>query len=94
MNSNFTSGHFAQNTSKARRNGSLFDVFLATVKENNEENEMSSKFAFSRLKMGEVESRVNLETEGREGLPLLETPPFLTAKMQIFANFILFICFF
>ena len=58
------------------RNGSLFDVFLATVKENNEENEMSSKFAFSRLKMGEVESRVNLETEGREGLPLLETPIF------------------
>ena len=53
----------------------MFDVFLATVKENNEENEMSSKFAFSRLKMGEVESRVNLETEGREGLPLLETPP-------------------
>ena len=72
----------------------MFDVFLATVKENNEENEMSSKFAFSRLKMGEVESRVNLETEGREGLPLLETPPFLTAKMQIlrisFYSFVFF----
>ena len=50
------------------RNGSLFDVFLATVKENNEENEMSSKFAFSRLKMGEVESRVTLETpKGSKG---------------------------
>ena len=49
-------------------NGSLFDVFLATVKENNEENEMSSKFAFSRLKMGEVESRVTLETpKGSKG---------------------------
>ena len=52
----------------AKKNGSLFDVFLATVKENNEENEMSSKFAFSRLKMGEVESRVTLETpKGSKG---------------------------
>ena len=51
-----------------KKNGSLFDVFLATVKENNEENEMSSKFAFSRLKMGEVESRVTLETpKGSKG---------------------------
>ena len=54
----------------------MFNVFLATVKENNVENEMSGELPFSRLKMGEVESRVNLETEGREDLPLLETPIF------------------
>ena len=65
----------------------MFDVFLATVKENNEENEMSSKFAFSRLKMGVVESRVNLETEGREGLPLLETPPIFDRENANFREF-------
>ena len=56
-------------------NGSLFTCFTATVTVNGLENEMSSELLFSRLKMG-VESRVNLETEGREGLPLLETPIF------------------
>ena len=62
---------------QAEKNGSLFDVFLATVKENNEENEMSSKFAFSRLKMGEVESRVTLETRRVErGYPCLRPPHF------------------
>ena len=78
---------------RKKNNGSLFTCFTATVTVNSLENEMSSELLVSRLKMG-VESRVNLETEGREGLPLLETPPFLTAKMQIFANFILFISFF
>ena len=34
-------------------NGSLFNVFLATVKENNVENEMSGELPFSRLKMGD-----------------------------------------
>ena len=33
--------------------GSLFNVFLATVKENNVENEMSGELPFSRLKMGD-----------------------------------------
>ena len=35
------------------KNGSLFNVFLATVKENNVENEMSGELPFSRLKMGD-----------------------------------------
>ena len=35
-------------------NGSLFDVFLVTVKENSKGNEMSGEFTFSRLKMGKV----------------------------------------
>ena len=48
---------------------------------------MSSKFAFSRLKMGEVESRVNLETEGREGLPLLETPPIFDREIDNLREF-------
>ena len=66
-----------------RNNGSLFDVFLATVKENNEENEMSSKFAFSRLKMGEVESRVTLETRRVErGYPCLRPPHFWPRKCK------------
>ena len=56
-------------------NGSLFTCLTATVTVNGLENEMSSELPFSRLKMG-VESRVNLETEGREDLPLLETPIF------------------
>ena len=34
-------------------NGSLFNVFLATVKENDVENEMSGELPFSRLKMGD-----------------------------------------
>ena len=38
---------------KKDRNGSLFNVFLATVKENNVENEMSGELPFSRLKMGD-----------------------------------------
>ena len=32
-------------------NGSLFNVFLAIVKENNVENEMSGELPISRLKM-------------------------------------------
>ena len=69
--------------SSLSNNGSLFNVFLATVKENNVENEMSGELPFSRLKMG----------DRKQGLPLLESPPFLTAKMAIYANFILYICF-
>ena len=53
----------------------MFTCFTATVTVNSLENELSSELLVSRLKMG-VESRVNLETEGREGLPLLETPHF------------------
>ena len=64
-------------------NGSLFNVFLATVKENDVENEMSGELPFSRLKMG----------DRKQGLPLLEIPQFLTAKMAIYANFSFFDCF-
>ena len=53
----------------------MFTCFTATVTVNSLENEMSSELLVSRLKMG-VESRVNLETEGREDLPLLKTPIF------------------
>ena len=71
-------------------NGSLFNVFLATVKENDVENEMSGELPFSRLKMGgQKQSTPSRPQRGREGLPLLETPPFLTAKLAIYANFIL-----
>ena len=71
---------------KLNRNGSLFTCFTATVTVNGLENEMSSELPFSRLKMG-VESRVNLETEGREGLPLLETPPIFDHEIDNLREF-------
>ena len=76
-------------------NGSLFTYLTATVTVNGLENEMSSKLLFSRLKMGEGRKQGNpRDPKGREGLPLLETPPFLTAKMQIlrisFYSFVFF----
>ena len=71
-------------------NGSLFTYLTATVTVNGLENEMSSKLLFSRLKMGGSRKQGNpRDPKGREGLPLLETPPFLTAKTAIYANFIL-----
>ena len=61
-------------------NGSLFTYLPATVTVNGLENEMSSYCHF-KVKNG---------GEGRkQGLPLLETPPFLTAKRAKSANFIL-----
>ena len=76
-------------------NGSLFTCFTATVTVNSLENEMSSELLVSRLKMGEGRKQGNpRDPKGREGLPLLETPPFLTAKMQIlrisFYSFVFF----
>ena len=43
------------------KNGSLFNLFLAIVKENNVENELSGELPFSRLKMGD---RKGLERNG------------------------------
>ena len=46
--------------------------------------------AISRSKMGgRKQGTPSRPRRGREGLPLLETPPFLTANMAIYANFIL-----
>ena len=58
-------------------NGSLFNVFLAIVKENNVENEMSGELPISRLKMGDRKQGNPRGPEGVErGYPCLRSPHF------------------
>ena len=64
-------------------NGSLFTYLTATVTVNGLENEMSGYCRFQGRKWGGRKQDKPQDPErGREGLPLLETPPFLTAKGQ------------
>ena len=72
------------------RNGSLFTYLPATVTVNGLENEMSGYCRFQGRKWGVGRKQGKpRDPKGREGLPLLETPPFLTAKTAKNANFIL-----
>ena len=70
------------------RNSPLFTCLSVTVLENSEENEMSDEFLFSSCKMMGRKQGAPQDPEGVErGVPLLKTPSFYNAKIEIHANF-------